>query len=160
MVKPTIPAVLQIFMQLCEPKAQDSSPKTVSNSDWLTASPEQVGLDSAALIEMFDYVRQHEVPVHSVQIARHGRLALDAYFYPFAAGMRHDVASVTKSITSTLAGLAIQKGYLRDVQQRVLELFPKRNVSNLDERKKRITLEDLLTMRAGWEIGRASCRER
>src|SRR5260221_7328916 len=62
--------------------------------EWPRALPEEVGLDSAALSEMLDYVRQHEIPVHSVQIVRHGRLVLDAYFYPFSIEMRHDVASV------------------------------------------------------------------
>src|SRR6187200_171666 len=74
--------------------------------EWTTGTPEEVGLDSAALGEMLAYVREHKVPVHSVQIVRHGRLVLDAYFYPYSSEMRHDVASVTKSITSTLIGLA------------------------------------------------------
>jgi CubicO group peptidase (beta-lactamase class C family) len=122
-------------------------------SDWTTGLPEEVGLDSAALVEMFDYVPQHKVPVHSIQIVRHGRMVLDAYFYPYGVEMRHDVASVTKSITSTLVGLAIQKGYLREVQQPLLSLFPGRTLSNLDERKRRITLEHLLTMQSGWDCG-------
>ena len=70
---------------------------------------------------MFDYTSQHEVRVHSVQIVRHGRLVLDAYFHPYSAGVKHDVASVTKSVTSTLVGLAIEHGYLRDVKQPVLD---------------------------------------
>ncbi len=120
---------------------------------WTTGLPEEVGLDSASLAEMFDYVKAHDVPVHSIQIVRHGRLVLDAYFYPFTADMRHDVASVTKSFTSTLLGLALQKGYLQDVRQPVLDLFPNRVIRKLDESKRRITLEDLLTMRAGWDCG-------
>ena len=95
----------------------------IQTSEWTTASSEEVGMDSAALIEMFDYVPEHKIPVHSVQIARHGRLLLDAYFYPYSSDMRHDVASVTKSVTSTLIGLAIQKGFIRDVQQPVLSFF-------------------------------------
>jgi CubicO group peptidase (beta-lactamase class C family) len=121
--------------------------------EWPICLPEEAGMDSEALSEMFDYVRQHEIRVHSVQIVRNGRLALDAYFYPFAAGMRHDVASVTKSITSTLVGLAIQKKNLSGVQQPVMNLFADRAVRNLDERKRSITLENLLTMQAGWDCG-------
>ena len=125
----------------------------IQHSEWIRASPEEVGLDSAPLADMFNYVREHNVPVHSVQIVRHGRLALDSYFYPFAAEMRHDVASVTKSVTSTLIGLAIDKGFVRDTQQRVLSLFPNRTAAALDERKRGITLEHLLTMQAGWDCG-------
>src|SRR5881397_2591909 len=84
-------------------------------SEWTTALPEEVGIDSGPLSEMFGYVREHKVPVHSVQIVRHGKLVLDAYFYPYRSGMRHDVASVTKSVTSTLIGLAIQKGFIEPI---------------------------------------------
>src|SRR5688572_9932427 len=62
--------------------AQSLTP-TPPNNDWEVATPEQAGLDSAALAEMFDAVRERDIPVHSVQIVRHGRLVLDAYFYPY-----------------------------------------------------------------------------
>ena len=133
--------------------AAGCSGEEITNTDWQSASPEAVGLDSSALVEMFDFVRQAEVPVHSVQIVRRGRLALDAYFYPFSAKMRHDVASVTKSITSTLIGLAINDGFLHDVQQPVMRAFQGRAPVNLDPRKQKLTLEHLLTMTAGWDCG-------
>src|SRR5438093_2098071 len=122
-------------------------------SEWLAGAPEEVGLDSAALAEMFDFVRERDVPVHSVQIVRHGRLVLDAYFYPYSAGIRHDVASVTKSVTSTLVGLAAEKGLLPDVQQPVMSVLQGRVAANLDARKRKLTLEHLLTMQAGWDCG-------
>src|SRR5688500_17599580 len=89
-----------------------SSPGGTRNNDWVAGAPEEVGLDSTALVEMCDYAREKRIPVHSVQIVRRGRLVLDAYFYPFAPGLRHDVASVTTSITSTLVGMAIEKQLL------------------------------------------------
>ena len=122
-------------------------------SEWTTALPEEVGLDSGPLSEMFDYVREHKVPVHSVQIVRHGKLVLDAYFYPYNSEMRHDVASVTKSVTSTLIGLAIQKGFIRDVQEPILSFFPNHPVANSDAKIQKLTLEHLLTMQAGWDCG-------
>jgi len=122
-------------------------------NDWETASPEEVGLDSTDLVQIFDFVRQREIPVHSVQIVRQGKLVLDAYFYPYDSKMRHDVASLTKSITSTLIGLAVQKGVIRDVQQPLLSFFPNRSVARLDPRKQKLTLEHLLTMQAGWDCG-------
>jgi CubicO group peptidase (beta-lactamase class C family) len=124
-----------------------------ADSELATALPEEVGLDSAPLIDLLDYVRDHKIPVHSVQMVRHGRLAFDACFFPFNAEMRHDVASVTKSITSTLIGIALDESLLTDVKQPLLSSFPGRATSNLDNRKRRMTLEDLLTMRAGWDCG-------
>ncbi len=143
---------LALFLCLLAPEPARSQ-ETVNHDDWRTASPEEVGLDSGALAEMFDFVRQREVPVHSVQIVRHGRLVLDAYFYPFTSVMRHDVASVTKSITSTLVGLAIEQGCLHDVQQPVVSLLLGRAFANPDERKQKLTLEHLLTLTAGWDCG-------
>jgi CubicO group peptidase (beta-lactamase class C family) len=125
----------------------------ISTDDWPIATPEEVGLDSAPLVEMFDFIRQRQIPVHSVQLVRRGRLVLDAYFYPYDGRSRHDVASVTKSITSTLVGLAIERGHFHDLQQPVLGFFPGRTVAGLDARKRRQTLEHLLTMQSGWDCG-------
>jgi len=47
---------------------------------WRTATPEEVGIDSVPLVEMFDFVRERQIPVHSIQLVRRGRLVLDAYF--------------------------------------------------------------------------------
>jgi CubicO group peptidase (beta-lactamase class C family) len=123
-----------------------------ASNDWPKATPESVGLDSSVLSEMFEYIREHRVPVHSVQIVRQGKLALDAYFFPFAPTMRHDVASVTKSITSTLVGQAIDHGRIPSVRTPLIEFFQDRAMVAA-EPARRITLEDLLTMRAGWDCG-------
>jgi CubicO group peptidase (beta-lactamase class C family) len=124
-----------------------------TNSDWPVALPEEVGMDSAPLAQMFDYIKKENVPIHSLQIVRDGKLILDAYFYPFRSGLRHDVASVTKSITSTLTGIAIDRGLLKSVKVPVLQLFPAHKPALLDERKNNILLEHLLTMQSGWDCG-------
>ena len=116
---------------------------------WRTASPESQGLDPGALAQAFDFVRTHHVPIHSLLIVRHGYLVLDAYFWPFQAGRTHDLASVTKSVTSTLVGIAIGQGRLTGVDQPVLPLFAGLAITNRDARKERITLEHLLTMTSG-----------
>ena len=116
---------------------------------WRSSSPEAQGMDSEALAEAFDYVRQNHIPIHSLLIVRNGYVVLDAYFYPFQKGLVHDGASMTKSITSTLIGIALGEHKLSSVRQPALSLFPERNVANRDERKERMTVEDLLTMASG-----------
>jgi CubicO group peptidase (beta-lactamase class C family) len=129
------------------------SPSPALSESWRTATPEEVGIDSVPLVEMFDLIRERQIPVHSIQLVRSGRLVLDAYFHPCDGRTRHDVASVTKSITSTLIGLAIERGHIRDVQQPVLGFFPNRTIAGLDARKRKQTLEHLLTMQSGWDCG-------
>lgn len=140
-------AVAMLLVGAAEPSARASSPV------WPTAKPEEVGVDSAPLVEMFDFIRERQIPVHSIQLVRHGYLVLDAYVHPYDGRTRHDVASVTKSITSTLVGLAIARGHIRDVRQPVLGFFPERTVAGLDDRKRGQTLEHLLTMQSGWDCG-------
>lgn len=113
---------------------------------WRTSTPEQQGMDSEKLAELLDYVEENDINIHSLLIIRNGYVVTDVYFYPFTNNSVHDVASVTKSFTGTLIGIAISEGYIAGVDQPVLELFPNRTVANVDANKKAMTLEDLLTM--------------
>jgi CubicO group peptidase (beta-lactamase class C family) len=71
------------------------------------------------------------------------------YFAQGAGRARHtNVKSVSKSVISALVGIAIERGYLKSVNQPIGPYFPEHK---LDQRKSRITIEDLLTMRAGLE---------
>lgn len=115
---------------------------------WRTSTPEQQGMDSEKLREAMDYIREHDLSVHSMLIVRNGYVVLDAYFYPYNEKDVHDVASVTKSITSTLAGVAMNEGKIKSLSQPVLSFFPS-FVANNDERKQRLTIEHLLSMTSG-----------
>ena len=117
---------------------------------WRTTTPEQQGMDSVRLVEAMDYLlEQEEFRIHSLSIVRNGYLVLDATFYPFQAGWKHDLASVTKSWTATLVGAALQQGFIDSLEQRALDFFTGRSVANRDSRKEAATVEDLLTMRSG-----------
>ena len=120
---------------------------------WQSSNPEEQGMDSKLLAEGLDFLKEHreEYHLHSLLVIRHGYIVADVYFHPFAPGMMHDLASVTKSFTATLLGIAIDKDYIESVQQPVLDFFPERTIANLDADKEAITVEDLLTMRSGFE---------
>ena len=117
--------------------------------EWRTSSPEAQGLDSAILADAFDYIRAHHTRIHSLTIVRNGYVVLDTTFFPFQAELPHDVASVTKSITTTVIGVALADRRLPGVNQPVLAVFPNRVVQNRDQRKERLTVEHLLTMSSG-----------
>ena len=116
---------------------------------WRRSSPEAQGMDSRVLADAFDFIREHQVPIHGLQIVRNGYLVLDAYFWPFADDEPHDLASVTKSVTSSLVGIAIGRRELSGVDARVLPLFGPQAAGAADARKARVTLEHLLTMTSG-----------
>jgi len=61
----------------------------------------------------------------------------------------HSMQSVTKSVVSALVGIAISRGEFPDLDTPVLEFFDEAAVLNIDQRKRAITLRDLLTMSDG-----------
>jgi CubicO group peptidase (beta-lactamase class C family) len=123
-----------------------ASPPTGSDG-WPSASPASVGLSSERLAAMEARVRAGDFKqITSIVIARHGKLAYEAYFDGTAETLRN-TRSCTKTVTGMLTGIAIDQGLLAGVDAPVLPFFPeKQPVQNPDSRKSKITVEDFLTM--------------
>ncbi len=127
------------------PKAQVYYPST----SWRSAQPEALGMDSELLARMFQQIEAQQLNLHSLLVVRSGYLVTEAYFDPYTQNQPQYLASVTKSVISTLVGVAVQKGYIQNTDQTLVSFFKDRPIANLDERKKAITLKDLLTLTAG-----------
>jgi CubicO group peptidase (beta-lactamase class C family) len=136
----------QVGRELAPPGPLDHWP----TDGWQISTPEAQGMDSELLAQAVEFALEEDFSVHSLLVVRNRYLVADAYFYPFAADTKHDLASCTKSVSSTLVGIAIDQGFIESVEEPVLGFFPERSVANLDDGRKAITLEDLLTMRNGW----------
>jgi CubicO group peptidase (beta-lactamase class C family) len=73
-------------------------------------------------------------------------------WHPYYQGSDlHTLQSVTKGVVSIVIGIAMQRGELPDLGAAALDFFEDYEIKNLDGRKRRMTLEDLLTMRSGLE---------
>ncbi len=118
---------------------------------WPTSTPEEQGMDSQLLAEMFETIRERDYSIDSATVIRNGAIVADATVYPFEPDSRHAIRSCTKSIVSALIGIAIDQGYLEGLEQPILDIFPERRVAHLDANKEAITLEHLLTMTSGLE---------
>ena len=149
-IRKAIILIILISAFICQGPSKSQSSSYWPTHEWRTSTPEEQGLDSEQMAKLFDFVEENEINIHSLLIVRNGYAVLEAYFYPNSKGILHDLASVTKSITSTLIGIAIDKGYIKSVKQRVLDFFPERKIANLDENKKSLTIEHLLTMTTGF----------
>ena len=133
----------------------------------ITAAANDVGLDHSTLGEAVNRIRDKTYnEVHSMLIVKNSRLVLEEYFtghkykwdgpnhhgkkVKFDRDMIHNLASVTKSFTSAIVGIAVDHGYIKSVDEKVLSFFPE--YSHLsDENKEKITIEHLLTMTSGLE---------
>jgi CubicO group peptidase (beta-lactamase class C family) len=117
------------------------------DDDWRLSTPEAQGVDSRKLLEMFQDIKaKGGSDLHSILIVKNGCLITESYLPPYHKETLHNLKSATKSILSALVGIALEKKYLRSLDQKVSEFYPE-YVS--DPQKKEITLRHLLTMTAG-----------
>jgi CubicO group peptidase (beta-lactamase class C family) len=140
--------LLIILLLSCEGRAYGQRPATQALLDSLTRA-----------IETNRYPK-----VHAVLISQQGRPVYERYFGSYTADSLHDSRSAFKSITSLLAGIAIDKGFIKDVNQPVYDFFPEyKPFKKWDPRKAKMTLKDLLQMKAGFACeefdGTKDCEE-
>jgi CubicO group peptidase (beta-lactamase class C family) len=132
-------------------------PPVAFDDGWPVSSLEKEGLDRAA-IERFvqflidlpmDGLGAHQV--HSVLIARHGKLVLEEYFHGAHRDEPHDLRSASKSWTAMLIGAAMHSGVPIRLDTPLYRTMLGQVPADLDPRKQAVTLEHLLTMTAGFD---------
>jgi CubicO group peptidase (beta-lactamase class C family) len=124
---------------------------------WPIATVEQVGIAREgieAVVQMLIDLPMDSLStsqIHSLLIARHGKLVLEEYFHGYHREMPHDTRSAAKSWVAVLLGAAMQAGIpLRldtPVYRTMLDSVPQ----DLDPRKRAMTLEHLISMTAGYD---------
>ncbi|HEX5809554.1 MAG TPA: serine hydrolase [Anaerolineales bacterium] len=119
---------------------------------WRTNTPEQQGFDSEELTEALNSIQEEGTNIDSLLIVHNGYLVLDAHFAPYDGTLPHNQASVTKSLMTTLIGIAVDQDKI-DLDQPMVSFFPDRTIANLDERKASISVQHLVTMRNGMDSG-------
>jgi len=103
--------------------------------------------------EIVSQVENHHYgEVHSLIIAKDDSIIFEKYFNGFTRETKHALYSVTKSFTSALIGICLDKGLLDSVNIPMLNFFPeyKNTIANFDSLKAKITIRDLLTMTSGF----------
>jgi CubicO group peptidase (beta-lactamase class C family) len=86
--------------------------------------------------------------LYTMIVTVRGATVLEYYAKGFAATRTTNVKSASKSVISTLVGIAIERGLIKSVKEPIARYFPQL-ARDPDPRKARITIEDLLTMRSG-----------
>ena len=118
-----------------------------SQKTWKTSAPEQQGMNSLVLAYAIKHFKQEGINIHSLLIIKNNHTVLDVYFYPFENNYVHDLASVTKSITSLLIGIAIDHKFIKNENELVFPYFPECKIKN--DTLKKVTIRDLLNMSSG-----------
>ncbi len=120
---------------------------------WRECSPGEVGMNENMLKSLNSEIArliQQEYRIHSVLVVKDGYIVAEQYYSDyFKQGIEHKIHSCTKSFTSAAVGIAIEKGYIKGVDEKMYAFFPEYEMDNFTEEKKSITIEHLLTMSAG-----------
>jgi CubicO group peptidase (beta-lactamase class C family) len=134
------------------PIASQPPPATTTTIDvslpWVTATPASAGFDEVRLNRAFNDAAA--MPrFRSLLVARHGKLVSQNYFAGADRTTRFDVRSVTKSVVSTLTGIAIADGRLSSLDTTVGSFIGTPYM--LDAGDRAVTLRQMLTMTSGYQ---------
>src|SRR5262245_20526641 len=83
------------------------------DQEWRTANPEDVGIPSGVLARVDQRIAANTWRgLHSFVVVRHGYLVREGYFGGSSRDDVHTMQSVSKSVTSLVAGIASDRGAL------------------------------------------------
>ncbi len=130
----------------------DYTPEQLGDG-WEISTPEEQGFDTDDMSRVYRRFYSEDLypTIHSLLIVRNGRLVAEAYCRDKNERDRfHNIQSATKSITSMLVGIAIDRGLIGSVNQTVYHFIPEYFDSDIGKRE--ITLHHVLTMETGLDF--------
>ena len=157
-----------VLAAVCSPAVAQQPPPPLTcgtpivvDDGWPIDTPENVGLNGERLCGIGARLKALNANVHSVVIVRRGKLVFEQYFsgydepwgvpngqFAFNATTKHDMRSVSKSVTSLLMGIAIDRKLIASVEEPVVKFFPE-YAALKPPRWDSISLRNLLTMSSG-----------
>lgn len=111
----------------------------------LRCRPEDVGIPPSAIQRFVQALSQADIEMHSVLLARHGKVAFEAYFEPFTGNLKHNLYSCTKSVTATAVGFAIDEGLI-SLDDHIVDWLPDKLLAEPHPYVAAMTIDHLLKM--------------
>lgn len=147
-----IPATILVFscllMACTQTKVSIPLPK-VLNDGWEVSAPKHQGFRQQQLNQIIRDLPQENSKLNSLVIARHGKLVVDQYFNGYTEDSVQKIWSITKAITGTIIGIAVDKNLLseKDRLYKYLSGYIADTASSISA----VTIEHLMTMTSGFE---------
>jgi CubicO group peptidase (beta-lactamase class C family) len=170
----TILALAVLCTSTFAARAQEASaactPPAKLDDGWMAAAPAAQGFEPDRLCALDKFLGQWPAAnIHSVVVVRHGKLVMERYysgidyrlgrflgFVDFGPTVKHDLRSISKSVTSLLVGIALGEGKFPDLDSPLFDHLPAKYAGLRTADNSRITLRHLLTMSSGldWDENR------
>jgi len=116
---------------------------------WRQCYPDEVGVDPAKLIDVFDYCNNPDINTEGLIIIKDGYIIGEAYFDDFRQDSHHTSYSVAKSFISATLGIAIDQGFIGSEDEYAYNYLPCWQEEGTDPGKQGIRIKHLLTMTGG-----------
>ncbi len=116
-----------------------------------SSRPADEGVDEERLYELVKYIRdERKLPIFSLLISRNGKIIFELYTGDIDPDASHYLMSVTKSMLSTLMGVAIDKGILPSEDKPLSQVLPDKAFKNKRQQAKfnTINLMNVMEMSA------------
>ena len=108
-------------------------------------------MDQIKMEDLEQKINSQYANTTGIVIIKDGIVSYEKYFKGCTAESRVHVYSVTKSVISILLGIAMDKGYIKNIEEKVLDYFPEYKVKRGEKKIQNITLRDMLTMTAPYK---------
>lgn len=155
-------AVLAFAAPLHAQEAKNCGTPVDIGDGWSLSTPADVGIDAGRVCSLDKLIAQWpDANIHAVVVVRHGKLVMERYYtgtdqrwgaplgkVDYAADVKHDLRSISKSVTSLLVGIALAEGKFPALDSPVFEAFPEFAYLGTPGKMK-ITFRHLLTMSSG-----------
>ncbi len=138
-------AAIILFMPQNKPETKALPPYSPTTG-WHTAKPDEVGLKADVLASMVSDIKASSTQTRSSLVVKGGYLIVEEYYNGYTRNDKQQLYSCTKSVVSTLVGIAISEGKIKGVTETLPDLLP---TESMEPWMRSITLENLLTMSAG-----------
>ncbi len=113
--------------------------------------PEQVGVSSKEIEALIADFKENNIEVHSFMIMRDGKVAFETWAEPYSPELPHAMYSVSKSVTATAIGFAVEEGLL-STDTKLIDIFPEFIPDKRDENLEKLDIHSLLTMQSGKNV--------
>lgn len=115
---------------------------------WRSSTPAEQSMDAEVLDSAFIIAEQAGF-VDGLLVIRNDFLVAEDYYNGYNPTRPHIIMSVSKSFLSAITGVALQRGYIDSLGEKVMDYFPEYGYEGIDSRKYQISIRHLLTMRMG-----------
>jgi len=116
---------------------------------WRFCSPETVGMDSLELAKAMKYAATPGFNTEGIVVVKNGYIVAEAYFKGFEMDERHTSHSMAKSFTSALIGIAIDKGFIAGIDEKLCQYYAAWDCDDGNDLRRKISIRHAMTLTTG-----------